>query len=599
MKRATLIAAAILLVAGGAQAKDTIESDRPSANGPKLNPFECFGRYESAAGDRPARQIRIEIKKKFEQIDEQDPNTVAAMKACVIGRLKGRVGDSDATEWLEKAIELDPEEPGYELFLGMYFAMNRGARGPILESAERHFHLALKKLKALEQAGQNKPYHEIVRSFVQKRLEVLYQQDGQALLPFKAPPNGSTTYAPQLSLFGNALASKDTRDFWYNNEMRSFTTEKLFAESPIRANEELTDREKYDLARAPLRTRFTGGLRLRQNPIGAFDAAFSQERAYDYQVISFYNPTQEFADTEVQQLRLGFERILPLYPVADLKIKGSYLYTQRQGVREFEPEIVESFHGFDANPAISRFVGPDKITLEGATVYLNLEDYPGGVPDQALREKLIRSVKLTYSIFRPLVLHNYSRGRLIPHRKATRGLHFYAGAAQDVETYGTRRIKSEDYYGGLRYNAPRDWQFSLQGGYLKSRTTFIDENDPNAPEYTDTDLDFNGFRTAGNLSYRIVDQEARPLFADSIVEVDMLNLVLPFQWDHGFTNGETGDATYANVRGGAQIWAKIFGAKTWGTPLLLTAGYDFQYFYNINKTMHLWNAALRLGWGDL
>lgn len=599
MRRATLLAAAFLLFSTGAQAKDTIESDGPSENGPRINPFECFGRYESAAGDRPARQIRIEIKKKFDQIDEQDPNTVAAMKACVIGRLKGRVGDTDAASWLEKAIALDPEEPGYELFLGMYYAMNRGAEGPILESAERHFHRALKKLKALEESGQKKSYHEIVRSFVQKRLEVLYQQDGQALLPFKAPPDGSTTYAPQLSLFGDVLASKDTRDFWYNNEMRSFTTEKLFAESPIRANEELTDREKYDLARAPLRTRFTGGLRLRQNPVGAFDVAFSQERAYDYQVISFYNPTEEFADTEVQQLRVGFERILPLYPVADLRIKANYLYTQRQGVREFEPEIVESFHGFDARPAISRFLGPDKITLEAATVYLDLEDYPGGVPDQAMREKLIRSVQLTYSIYRPLVLHNYSRGRLIPHRKATRGLHFYAGAAQDIETYGTRRIKSEDYYGGLRYNAPRDWQFNLQGGYLKSRTTFIDENNAAAPEYTDTDLDFNGFRTAGNLSYRIVDQEARPLFADSVLEVDMLNLVLPFQWDHAFTDGDRGDNTYANVRGGAQIWAKIFGEKTWGTPLLLTAGYDFQYFYNINKTMHLWNAALRLGWGDL
>lgn len=608
MRRVLLLTLACVLWTAGAHAKDTIEAGGDSKNGPRLNPFECYGRYESAAGNRRASQIRIEIKKKFDQIDEKDPNTVAAMKACVIGRLKGRVGDSDASEWLKKAISLDPEEPGYELFLGMYYSMSRGANGPVLEEAELHLHRALSKIKALEESGQIREYHEIVRAFTQKRLEVLYQQDGQAILPFKAAPNGDSTYVPQLSVFGEARASGDTRDFWYNNEMRVFTGEKQFAESPIRANADLTERQKYDLARAPLRTKFAGGVRLRQNPIGAFDAAFSEERAYDAQIVSFYKPTDEFSDVKVQQLRLGFERVLPLYPLLDLRIKGDYLYTQRQGVREFEPEVIENFHGFQAKPAISRFIGPDKLTLEGTVAYFNLEDYPGGVPDQALREKLIRSAQVTYSIYRPLRLYEFSRGRPIPYRTPTRGLSFYAGAAQDFETYGTRRVRTEDFYGGVRFGTPIDWELNLQGGYLKSLTSYIDQNDPAAPEYVDKSQDFSGMRLAGTITYRLVDQEARPLFNDSILDLDMVNLVMPLQWDKAFVSSSTaadgsiqelGDNTYENIRVGGQIWAKAFGAKTWGTPLLFTTGYDFQYFYNINKTMHLWQAAIRLGWGDL
>src|SRR5690606_21172829 len=107
-------------------------------------------------------------------------------------------------------------------------------------------------------------------------------------------------------------------------------------------------------------------------------------------IISFYQPTLEFADTRVDQLRVGYQRVFPLYPFFDLRVAGDYLYTERLGILEFEPDTKEKFHGFNLRPSLSRFLGPNKITLDGVLAYLDIQDLPGGVRDQGLRNKLIR-----------------------------------------------------------------------------------------------------------------------------------------------------------------------------------------------------------------
>jgi hypothetical protein len=595
-----LIAATVALsVATPVQAKDTVELGQDgqgaSPAGPRLNPFECYGRYESATGNRTVSQIKIELKKKFDQLSDEEPRTVQAMKACVIARLKARLGHSDARKWFKKSIELDPEEPGYELFMGMYYSLQRGARAPVVEEAEVHLHRAISKLKALEEKGQFKSYHQIVRDFTEKRLLVLYQQDGQQLLPFKGPrPKGNLLDFPAVSAFGEVLASGDTRDFWYNNEMRVFSGEKQFAESGIRANRELTERETWDIARTPLRLNTTGGVRLRQNKLGTFDVGYTVEQADTAQIISFYQPTLEFADTRVDQLRVGYQRVFPLYPLFDLRVAGDYLYTERLGILEFEPDTKEKFHGFNLRPSLSRFLGPNKITLDGVLAYLDIQDLPGGIRDQGLRNKLIRGAKLTYSHYAPLQGVSLEGGRLLPARHLSRGLSFYGGILEDYETYGNRQVRKRDVYGGIDYGAPRHVAVNIQATHLKGSTVFVDQNEPSLPIYTDSSQNFRGLRTSAALTGIVIDQEARPLMSRSFLEVDMLNVVVPLQWDMSLE----GTDSFENFRGGIAIWAKLFGPQTLGTPLLFSTGYDTQYFYNIDKIAHLWRAGLRLGWGD-
>jgi len=585
-----------LLLHRPALAKDTVEAGESSdENGPKLNPFECYGRYESATGNRTVEQMNVELKKKFDQLSDDEPKTVQAMKACVIARMKGRLGHGDARKWFLRSIELDPSEPGYELFMGMYYSMRRGVKTPVIELAELHLQRALQKLGELEAEGELKSHHETVRSFAKKRLMVLYQQDGQKLFPFKGPDaRGNLVDVPDVSLFGEVLTSGDTRDFWYNNEMRIFANEKQFAESTIRANRALTERETWDLARAPLRLNATAGLRLRQNKIGTFDVSYSEERSKESQITSFYQPTEEFADTRIDQIRLGYQRVLPLYPLVDLRIAGDFLSIERTGIVEFEPDRKESFYGFNVRPAISRFLGPNKLTLEGVLAYLDISDLPGGIPDQGMRNKLIRGAKLTYAHYAPMSTFSLGGGSLLAARQASRGLSFFAGILQDIETYGIRQVQKADYYGGVSYGAPRFWSMDAQATYLKNRTVFIDQNDPALPTYTDAPQNFSGLRASSSFTASIVDQDARPNMQDSILEVDMLNLVVPLQWDTSFQGADD----YDNVRGGLAVWTKFFGSKTLGTPLLFNAGYDMQYFYNLGKVSHLWRAALRLGWGD-
>ncbi len=55
----------------------------------------------------------------------------------------------------------------------------------------------------------------------------------------------------------------------------------------------------------------------------------------------------------------------------------------------------------------------------------------------------------------------------------------------------------------------------------------------------------------------------------------------------------------ANVRAGLELWFKVFGTGIGGTAVLMTTGYDYQFFYRIQKSMHMAHASLRIGWGDL
>jgi hypothetical protein len=83
--------------------------------------------------------------------------------------------------------------------------------------------------------------------------------------------------------------------------------------------------------------------------------------------------------------------------------------------------------------------------------------------------------------------------------------------------------------------------------------------------------------------------------SDRALPKDIMNLVFPVHLDHALA----GRNDFENVRAGAELWVKVFGTGPGGAALLVTLGYDFQYFYRLEKGLHLGRAALRLGWGEL
>ncbi|HEX9294845.1 MAG TPA: hypothetical protein VF881_03395, partial [Polyangiaceae bacterium] len=238
----------------------------PADLGPEINPYECLGRYEAATAHRNIAQIKGELSKRVDPPFEPDePRSVRAMKLCVIALLKARVGDADASDYYEGALRENPDEPGYEMFAGNYYSGFRGARRPVLERAEQHYYRALEKLDALRRRDAFRDYHGIVEDWVRRQLLLLYQEDGQPLLPWKAyPQHGSGLDAPGLSVSAQLSVSQDTRDFYGNNEMRAFTQEADFAASDLRARS-ISRKQVWYLVRAPLRYRIRDWARIRHN----------------------------------------------------------------------------------------------------------------------------------------------------------------------------------------------------------------------------------------------------------------------------------------------------------------------------------------------
>lgn len=579
-----------------AAAKSTTDVVPTGANGPPINPFECYGRWESATGSRTASQMELELQRKRDLLEEPgEPGTVKAMKLCVVAKLKERLGHDDVDAWFEKAVAADPEEPGYELFWARYWGNARGASQPVRELSELHYRRALAKLAALRAAGTLRDYHAEVESWVQKGLAVLRQQDGVPLTPWNVYPYRSAgRWVPELSVAGEFRISRDTRDFFNGSEMRTFTGEVAFAQSDLRANRALSSRERWDLARAPIRMQFDTRARLTVGPLGSFDATYSNLVANAAQIVSFYAPTQTYADVHVQQMGVGWQRVFPLYPLFDLKLEGAMQRVQRRGLTEFLPDRQDEFWMYEAKPSISRFIGTDKLTLRGVWAYLDIAALPGGVPEQAMRQKVIRSGEIEYAMYRPVTLLD---GSLHAVRRLTRGWSFYAGIAQDDEVYGLRKVVRDDYYGGLKLLGPGAWDLNLQGTMYTSHTIYVDPNAATAREFTDPSQTFSSYKTSINVQRRLIDPDRKQGVGATGLgfSADSLTIAVPASWEVGIA----GRSDYQSVRGGVELWAKVFQFGVGGTPMLLTAGYEYQYFYSIQKTINLVHTAVRVGWKDL
>jgi hypothetical protein len=602
------------------QAEDKSESATPQG-WPEINPFECYGRYQYATENRTIKEMRHELAQRLDWLDEAgQADAVLAIKLCVIAKLKARVGDADAWSYFERSLAADPYEPGMELWAAQYWTGNRGARRQVIEEGEKHLYAALAKLEKYKKEARFREYHAIVEDWARRELTVLYQMDGLPLLPWKAYPQRSNGLnAPGVALSSQVRVAKDTRDFFFNNEYRQFTAEKAFAGSDLRfggthdkvPDGKLTPDQIYNIVRAPLRLQVDNRLRIRQNLLGTFDFLQSYLYQWKTQIYNFYDPSEffhpdlpSFSDIRVQELGVGYERVIPLYPVFDLRIAGSVRRVWREGIVEFFPLNVPGVDGrrevlnlYEFKPSISRFLGADKLTINGVWAMLDLPNTIGAPTIEQLRRKVIRAVNFEYGLYQPLVLPTLDFGGLSTYRTPTRGLYFYGGVMEDGEAYGSHQVLARDFYGGLRFEGPNWTDFALQGTYGTSNTIFFETDGRGNAVLSEPGQAFTFFRTTLILQRRIRSYDTFPGMPPSHggFGSDMFNVVLPIFWDKAIA----GANDYENVRAGLQIWTKLIGEGIGGTTFLVTVGADYQYFYHIKKDEIIGQLAIRMGWGDL
>jgi hypothetical protein len=511
---------------------------------------------------------------------------------CVTAELMRRVGDGRAAAYYEKAIAADPEEPGFELWYGYYLRNVRGPRAPLTESAEARYFGALDKLSAVTQTGAAQEFDAVTRSWVQRGLLSLYQEDGLPLLGSKAFPyarNGAGSVG--VSLTTVARVSQDTGEVGVIDDGRRFAAEAAFAASPQRLRRPLDPDELRGIVRAPLRYGLFNRVRLRVPVLGAFDASYELLRAPDSQIGAFTEPNV-FNDVSVDSLAVGWRRAFDLYPVADLLLDFGYRRVQRRGVVEWYEDLRENINLFEAHPALSRFLGPDKLTAGMNLVFMQIPTVPGGPLADRVRARSIRAFYLDYAIYRQLLLPDLATREL--RRQPTRGLHLYGGYALDDEAFGVRVVYRRDAYAGLRMRGLGRFDFTLQGTVFSS-DTIEDSRDGSGAIFHGLDVSqsIRQVRPAAVGLYRIVDDEATPDVPRS--PLAGLDLVVPVRADFALE----GPDAFENVRGGAELWGKLISTGLRGTHFLLTVGYEAQYFHRLEKLVHLGRVELRMGWGAL
>jgi len=579
-------------------------------DGPEINPFACQGQAEAMEADRSIGQIRQELEKKLDPLFlPTDPPTVRAIKLCVVGEMMKRVGDADAIAYYERAIATNPGEPGFEMFAGKYYGGARGAKGPVVEMAEKHYYRALEKLEKLQAEGRYRAYHDVVADHVRKGLLLLYQQDGLPLLPWKAYPQHPSGYpAPGLSIASQDMVSMDTRDGPGANEAGGFTAEaglfvirKRQGLVPESAIEDQLRFARFAIARNPLRLRSDNQLRLRHTYLGAIDltygilhaknAALGQDQGFGYPELKH--------DVDVRELGAVYERVLPLYPLFDLRLNGGIKRVHRVGVVEYLPTCAQDFNVYEAKPSLSRFVTSDKLTIGGVYAFMDIPpiDCPRGPPvDDPLnvRGRRIAAVNFEYAFYSPVLLPSLELGSLRPFRTPTRGWYVYGGYVNDNEVFGDHRTINETFYGGSRLEGPGPFDIGVTESFYMNSGSIVH---PDGSVTADSNLSAKMLRSSVVVARHLVNPDETPGVPRSWAGfgAHSLNWVFPASFDKVLS----GRTDFENFRVGTQLWWQMFGTGIWGPAVLVTAGYDYQYFYHFKKHMHNVSLTFRVGWRDL
>lgn len=531
-----------------------------------------------AANDDPFGQLdvasRLAASKSLEGVHDEIKTVLAnpikdARAYLRLAELMKRVGDWRAEDYYEKAIEVDEEEPAYELFYADYLRNFRGAGRPLFPAAEKRYYRALAKLRRAE---KRRAWDEETGRRVERGLVALHQEDGLPLFTSRRGDVVSTEPLDRPYLFFSSVNrfAQLTGDFDNVDDVRGFTSEALLASS--RLNADLSASELRSIIRMKGQFETLNRLRFRYKAWPVVDLSYKYREVARAQLINFFEPGKS-NDIDLDEYGVSVEKPFDVSPHFDLFVRGGYKRVVRRGLLEFFPAEKERINQYEARASLARFVGPDKALLDVAYVF---QDINPSVFNFSRRDRRIAAATFTYQLLRHSLDATYRQ------RFETRGVHLFAGAVDDRESFGSIKLIKNDYFAGVSLKGLGAYEVTVQPTIFTSTVAGDLSPRKNAQ-----------YRTNLNLLWRIKDEEEEPGLPEEAraLNTAFIHLSVPLKHDVAIRGPED----FENFNVGLALHAKFFRTGSRRTTFLASCGYNFQRFYRLNKNLNLLSASVSLG----
>jgi len=541
---------------------------------PARNPcFAALGKIEPK-GDKPMSlsEMRAAGNQARNQ-EKKESGRLPAETYFKVAEMMKQLGDYGAPEFYEKAIAADPREPCYEVFYGDYERNFRGAAAPQFPAAERHYAEGRRKLQSRQQ-GLAKPLSGPdydTKKFLNRGTSALYQQDGVAL--FSRPLDDKTRNMKVPFVFLGTINryAQATSDLDADSDIRDYTSGMLFAQSNARLGSRLTVQQLQSMLRTEKAAETFDRLRFRYKAMPAIDFYYTHRQTSDAQITTFFVPGN-FNDFRLNVYGVAAQKPFVIGRQLDVSILAKFEVDQRWGLIEFAPGAKERIANYQLQAAISRFLGPDKATLQFVAARQHI--HPEIEPIQPNRYRRFVGGNATYSIFRrvPFLQPAYDK------RYETRGWDVYAGVLADNESFPPAIVKRRDYFVGTALKGVGRFDFTVQPTWFTSRVDGA-RSQQNAQ-----------YRTNFIALFRILDEEKRIPEPDTSFYLAFLHLVVPFRHDTAYI----GPTAFENFKAGIELDSKWITYSRWTTSLL-SVRFDRQRFTQLDKSKNSFTVQVSLG----
>ncbi|MGL1903014.1 MAG: hypothetical protein OCC49_12820 [Fibrobacterales bacterium] len=423
------------------------------------NSFSCYGEAEGILMSADLNDAEV-----FVDAQLANESTLIGQQHCVVAELMKRLGDSRAEDHYKKAIALDPQEPGWELWYANYLTQVRGSMVPLREQGKLHYLRAIEKLK-LKYDGRLDSLSEVdtnLYSWIQRGYSKMYQEDGLPITPWSWPAryetlDASDYYLPELFLTYTGRYTRGLSEFDRPDFARSRASEAIWVRDAEWRDLLFDDDVKRIATHDNGSDIYNTMVRLRlRHPLLTFEAYAKKMDIDDGMVASSMlfnsdNPNHavngwsDFATIQVLNVGASAQRSFNLYPLIDVHWEVGVSSQLNSGFMEWYPDQQGAANQIDSKMKLSRFIGPDKLMLDLFYMNMNIQDYTyptrvlydGNTAGRTLikpsitleRDRYMAAIKLDYAIYRPIRLPFMSKAHY------TRGWHFYGGMMFDSEKW--------------------------------------------------------------------------------------------------------------------------------------------------------------------